>query len=430
MDTRPVYTLKSTPAVIESHDEAVERARALKDRLRERYDLGQELRRLPDVNVADILESGLYGVMKPKRYGGSELGTQTMIEVTAELASADPSTGWVYMLWAAHMWMQALWPVAAMDEMWENPNGLASSVVTTVGDVVPVDGGYRWTGRGLFSSGVDHCNWLTAAVPMQFGESSKERLWLLIPREDFEIIDDWHTIGLRGTGSKTIILNDVFIPEYRSLRSSLVDAGLSPGREVNTHPMYGAVANANFTGAMSVPAIGAAKGLIEAIQAEDGSRRSRRSAARTTRTSPRGSRPTWPEVRPRRGTGRCGARPVAHRRPAIRHGPREGRHRRRAPAPPSQLGVHRSAGPPCRQPPVRGSGGRRSAGVVPGPADLARHQRSGGSPRPHLGLAGRLVDPGRPRPPRRVGDSKTGLAVAAMHEHRPESSQAATEPPP
>jgi alkylation response protein AidB-like acyl-CoA dehydrogenase len=267
VDTRPVYTLKSTPAVIESHDEAVERARALKDRLRARIDLGQELRRLPDENVADILESGLYGVMKPKRYGGSELGTETMIDVTIELASADPSTGWVYMLWAAHMWMQSLWPVAGMDEMWENPNGLASSVVTTTGDVVPVDGGYRWTGKGLFSSGVDHCNWLTAAVPMKFGEST-ERLWLLIPREDFEIVDDWYTIGLRGTGSKTIVLDDVFIPDHRTLRSSLVDAGMAPGREVNTHPMYGAVSNANFTGAMSAPAIGAAKGLVETIQAK------------------------------------------------------------------------------------------------------------------------------------------------------------------
>src|SRR5215475_11417385 len=72
MDTRPVYTLSSTPAVIGSHDEAVERARGLRDRLRERLPQGQELRRLPDETVAEILESGLYGVMKPRRYGGSE----------------------------------------------------------------------------------------------------------------------------------------------------------------------------------------------------------------------------------------------------------------------------------------------------------------------------------------------------------------------
>jgi len=271
-DTRPVYTLSSKPAVIDSHDEAVGRARALRDRLRERMPLGQEMRRLPDENVADILESGLYGVMKPKRYGGSELGTETMIDVTIELASADPSTGWVYMLWAAHMWMQAMWPEKAMDEMWENPNGLASSVVSTTGDVVAVDGGFRWNGRGFFSSGVDHCNWLTALVPVVRDGEHAEMRWLLIPREDLEIIDDWFTTGLRGTGSKTVVFNDIFIPEYRTITRIAVAAGEAPGREVNTHPMYGAPEPANFTGAMSVPAIGAAIGMIELFQQRLGSR--------------------------------------------------------------------------------------------------------------------------------------------------------------
>jgi alkylation response protein AidB-like acyl-CoA dehydrogenase len=272
MDTRPVYTLSSKPAVIESRDEAVERARALKPTLRERLSKGQELRQLPDENVADILESGLYGVMKPKRYGGSELGTETMIDVTVELASADPSTGWVYMLWTAHMWMQAMWPEKAMDEMWENPNGLASSVVSTTGDVVAVDGGFQWNGRGFFSSGVDHCNWLTALVHVVRDGERAEMRWLLVPREDLEIIDDWYTIGLRGTGSKTVVFNNIFIPEYRTVTRLAVAAGEAPGREVNTHPMYGAPEPANFTGAMSVPAIGAAMGLIELFRDRLGSR--------------------------------------------------------------------------------------------------------------------------------------------------------------
>ena len=272
MDTRPVYTLNSKPAVLASYDEALERARALRDRLRARLPLGQELRRLPDENVADILESGLYGVMKPSRYGGSELGTETMIDVTVELASADPSTGWVYMLWTAHMWMQSMWPEKAMDEMWENPNGLASSVVSTTGDVVAVDGGFRWNGRGFFSSGVDHCNWLTALVPVVRDGDRAEMRWLLVPREDLEIIDDWHTLGLRGTGSKTVVFNDIFIPEYRTITRLAVAAGEAPGREVNTHPMYGAPEPANFTGAMSVPAIGAAVGLVELFRERLGSR--------------------------------------------------------------------------------------------------------------------------------------------------------------
>jgi alkylation response protein AidB-like acyl-CoA dehydrogenase len=268
LDQRPVYELKTRPAVLGSYQEAIERARALKPRLRERAAEAEKLRRLPAENVADLLENGMYGVMTPRRFGGSELGSETMIDVTIELASACPATGWVHMLWTAHMWLLALFSPEAQEELWSNPNTLASSIVNSVGDVVPVDGGYRWTGRGFFSSGVDHCNWLTAAVPIKREgvEGQPERRWLLIPREDIEIIDDWHTVGLRGTGSKTIVVNDAFIPDYRTIANAALEDGTAPGRQLHSHPMYGAISSANFTAAMAAPAIGAARGFLEAFE--------------------------------------------------------------------------------------------------------------------------------------------------------------------
>src|SRR5438045_645124 len=131
LEQRPVYALKTAPAVPGSHDEAVERARALKPRLRERVLQTEQLRHLPTENVADLLENGLYGLMTPRRFGGSELGSQAMIDVTIELASACPSTGWVHMLWTAHMWLLALFSPEAQEELWSNPNTLASSGVNT-----------------------------------------------------------------------------------------------------------------------------------------------------------------------------------------------------------------------------------------------------------------------------------------------------------
>src|SRR5262249_5920399 len=228
----------------------------------------ERLRRLPAENVADLLENGLYGLMTPKRFGGSELGSEAMIDVTIELGSACPSTGWVYMLWTAHMWLLALFSKQAQEELWSNPNTLASSVVSTVGDVVPVDGGYRWTGRGFFSSGVDHCNWLTAAVPIkrESEEGQPERRWLLIPREDFEIVDDWYTVGLKGTGTKTIVVDDVFIPEYRTLLNADIETGPSPGAQMPAHPMYCAISSANFTAAMGAPALAAAYGFLNTYE--------------------------------------------------------------------------------------------------------------------------------------------------------------------
>lgn len=267
VEDRPVYALRTTPDVPGSYHDAIGRARAIAPTLRQRVSETERLRRLPAENVADLLQSGLYGLMTPKRFGGSELGPEAMIDVTIELASACGSTGWVHMLWTAHMWLLALFPPETQEELWSNPNTLASSVVNTVGDVVPVEGGYRWTGRGFFSSGVDHCNWLTAAVPVKRpGDGEPERRWLLVPREDIEIIDDWYTMALKGTGSKTIVVNDVFVPERRTLANADIEVGTSPGRTIHANPMYGAISSANFTAAMAAPAVGVARGFLAAFE--------------------------------------------------------------------------------------------------------------------------------------------------------------------
>jgi alkylation response protein AidB-like acyl-CoA dehydrogenase len=264
-DQPSASTVTAPPRVLASHAEAMDAARALGPLLRARVPEAERLRRLPAATVADLLESGLCGVMQPRRFGGSELGAETLIDVSVELAAQCASSGWVYMLWAAHMWLLALWPAAAQEEMFADPGMVASSVVSTAGTVERVEGGYRWTGRGFFSSGVDHCQWLTAAVNVRDEQAGTEgRKWLLIPRADFEVIDDWHVIGLRGTGSKTIVFTDAFIPLGRVLDDADIQRGTAPGRAVNPHPMYGAIAQANFTAAMAAPAIGAARGLLAA----------------------------------------------------------------------------------------------------------------------------------------------------------------------
>jgi 3-hydroxy-9,10-secoandrosta-1,3,5(10)-triene-9,17-dione monooxygenase len=266
-ETRPVYLATTPPVVLTSREEAIERARALGPALRSRTAEAEALRRLPDANVAAILENGLCGIMTPKLFGGSELGSEAMIDVTIELARSCAATGWVHMLWTAHMWMLALFPPAAQEELWSNPSSLASSVVSTVGDVLPVEGGYRWTGRGFFSSGVDHCNWLTAVVPIKReGEQPTERRWMLLPREDLEIVDDWRTVGLRGTGSKSVIFEDIFIPDYRTVASSDVENGTTPGGGLHANPMYRGISFANFTAAMAAPAVGAAVGFLAAFE--------------------------------------------------------------------------------------------------------------------------------------------------------------------
>lgn len=253
-------------AAIASREDALARVAALAPSLRERAAEAEALRRLPDATVSELRDSGLLGVMTPTRWGGSELGAETMIDVTVALSAACAATGWVYMLWTAHCWMLALFPEPAQRELWGTPNVLASSVVSTVGDVEQVPGGYRWTGRGFFSSGVDHSHWLTAAVQVP-SEAGRELRWLLIPRADYSIVDDWHTVGLRGTGSKTVLFDDIFIPQYRSITHDDSENGTAPGATLHDNPMFCGTSTVNFTAAMAAPAMGIARGFVDLFEA-------------------------------------------------------------------------------------------------------------------------------------------------------------------
>jgi alkylation response protein AidB-like acyl-CoA dehydrogenase len=264
VDNQDGHGSPSGPTVPSSREDALRRAADLGAALRGRAGETEELRRLPDATVAELRDTGLLGVMTPKRWGGSELGAETMIDVTATLAAACASTGWVYMLWTAHCWMLALFPERAQEELWPSPNVLASSVVSTAGEVETVAGGYRWTGRGFFSSGVDHSEWLTAAVEVRTDDGSHRR-WLLIPRADYTIIDDWNTVGLRGTGSKTVVFEDIFIPEYRTLAHADSENGTAPGSHLHENPMFCGTSTVNFTAAMAAPALGVATGFCESF---------------------------------------------------------------------------------------------------------------------------------------------------------------------
>jgi alkylation response protein AidB-like acyl-CoA dehydrogenase len=251
--------------ILDSYQAALESARALAPGLRARVAETEDLRRLPDVSAAELIHSGLCGLLTPRCFGGSELGLESVLDVTGILAEACPSTGWVHALWAAHMWLIALFPPDVQAEVWSNPNSLISSVVSTKGKPTKVDGGYRWTGSGAYSSGIDYCNWVSPALSVPGQDDEPVRKWLLIPRSDFEIVDDWYTVGLKGTGSKTIVVDDVFIPEERAVSSTDMSAGTSPGARFHANPQYAAPAVCIFTPPLAGTAIGAARGFLQAF---------------------------------------------------------------------------------------------------------------------------------------------------------------------
>ncbi len=243
-------------------------ARALKPTLAVRASQADALRQVPDETIADFRAAGFFRMLQPSRWGGFEVHPRTFFDVQTTIASACPSSAWVLGVVAVHAWQLALFPLQAQQEVWGSDRGvLISSSYAPTGKVARVDGGYRVSGRWSFSSGCDHCQWafLGGMVPPQSEGKPPEMRTFLLPRSDYRIDDNWHVMGLKGTGSKDVVVEGAFVPEHRTHR--LVDGfkRQSPGNEANPSPLFRLPFGQIFVRSVSSSAIGAARGALEAF---------------------------------------------------------------------------------------------------------------------------------------------------------------------
>jgi alkylation response protein AidB-like acyl-CoA dehydrogenase len=203
-----------------NHAEAVDRAAALAPVLRARLAQTDALRRIPDATVADLLDAGLLGLATPRAWDGAELWPGSWLQVTVELASACGSTGWFYGVLLGHMWLVSQFPQEAQAEVFGDRRALVASLVRMRGaPPVRISGGFHWRGgRGRFCTGIDHAGWVVIGGAVRpHDDLPAEPRWFLVPRSDIRVVDDWFSVGLQGTGSKSIEIADAFIPEHRSV---------------------------------------------------------------------------------------------------------------------------------------------------------------------------------------------------------------------
>jgi 3-hydroxy-9,10-secoandrosta-1,3,5(10)-triene-9,17-dione monooxygenase len=240
--------------------------RELTPLFRERAAAAEEARRLPEESVKELKSSGLVRLLQPKRYGGHEADPRLFYEGLLSVASACGSTGWVCGVVGVHPWQIALFPDRVQSEVWgDDPDTWVSSSYMPGGRMTAVDGGFTLNGRWSFSSGCDHCQWVILGVILDLGEGSPPEMWnVLIPRRDYRIEDVWHTMGLSGTGSNDIIVEDLFVPEYRAINLVKMFAWESPGLEVNTSPLYRLPFATMFANAITGAIIGMAEGVLAA----------------------------------------------------------------------------------------------------------------------------------------------------------------------
>ena len=244
--------------------ELLKRAAALTPVLRERAGRAEELRRVPDDTVSDLLATGLHRIGVPRRFGGLDVSYGVALDVAAELGRGCPSTSWCYGLWAAHSWLVGYWPLQAQQEVFsENPDTLLSSSLNPGKSTCePVNGGYRLSGRWEFSSGCDHAGWVMLGAP-----NIGERNWALVPRSDFKIVDTWHVSGLRGSGSKDIVTEDAFIPYYRILDVNAAGNGDWTGWELHGQSRYRVPIGVLLGWDLVAPMAGIAQGMIDEFMA-------------------------------------------------------------------------------------------------------------------------------------------------------------------
>lgn len=249
--------------------ELIDRARRLVPALRERAEQADREGKVPDETVREMQEAGLFRALQPKKWGGYEVDPRTFFEIQMTLAEGCMSTAWIYGVMGVHPWQLARYPVEAQQDVWgEDISTLISSTYMPVAKVTPVEGGYRISGRWGFSSGSEHCQWclLGGILPVE-GDQAAEHGTFLVPRSDYRIEKNWDVLGLRGTGSHDIVVEDAFVPAHRVQRTNNSSLAATPGREVNTNPIYALPFAQVFTRAVSSSCLGALQGAINEFRA-------------------------------------------------------------------------------------------------------------------------------------------------------------------
>jgi 3-hydroxy-9,10-secoandrosta-1,3,5(10)-triene-9,17-dione monooxygenase len=246
----------------------IERARAMVPALKARARKCVAEREVPAETIAEMKEAGFFRILQPRRWGGYEMSPNTFFEVQKLLAQGCMSTGWMYGVVGCHPYELALFHNQAQEEVWgKDTSVLVSSSYQPVGKVTPVEGGFRLSGRWGFSTGSGHCDWvlLGALVPPAEAGGPPDMRTFLLPRSDYTIDRDaWHVFGLQGTGSHDVIVDDVFVPDYRTHRA--VDGFMcrNPGQAENDAPLYRLPWAQVFTRSVSTAAFGGARAAVDA----------------------------------------------------------------------------------------------------------------------------------------------------------------------
>jgi len=257
---------------MDSPETLIASARDMVPKLRAQARDSEKARRVSDEIVAAMKSNGFLRITLPRRHGGYELPFSVGIDVELELARGCTSTAWLAGIGLIHQWFLGCFSAEAQDEVWAGEKDLLTAgSYAPVRGVTQVDGGLRITGRWSFASGVDFAAWALLSIVLPEGGSA----FVVVPRREWQVIDDWDTVGLAATGSRSVVCDDVFVPAHRMIMGADLVNGTPPGAAVNTGPLWRIPMLAVIPWTLVAPALGALDGAIELFVAEASGRTTR-----------------------------------------------------------------------------------------------------------------------------------------------------------
>ncbi|MDX3895061.1 flavin-dependent monooxygenase [Pusillimonas sp.] len=223
-------------------------------------------RRVPAEHIAALREAGYFDTVKPLEYGGRARPFIELVDANIDLSASCAATGWVAGLLAAHQWLLAMFPKQAQNDVWgENPGALLCGSYAPTAMAELADQGYKLNGRWSFASGCDNAQWALCAAILPAQEGQKPvPAFLLVPARQYTIDDTWDVVGLAGTGSKTLVLDNVVVPHHRVLTFPQAVSGQTPGALIyKGQSLFNMPLLTGIPSCLASTAVGAAKGALE-----------------------------------------------------------------------------------------------------------------------------------------------------------------------
>lgn len=243
----------------------VEKAMSLKPLLRDRARGAEIARQTPRETVDNYIEAGILKAIQPKCYGGHQTDWETVLSVIMALAQGDASQAWVAAVYTIHALDVTMFPEQAQVEVWgDNPDQLIVSAVAPSGKGERTDDGIIVSGRWGFVSGVAHGTWAEIGFMMPDAKSGEPVHHLcLVPAENLVIEDTWHVMGITGSGSNHVSLQDELVPHYRVILRTDQRAGTAPGTASYADKIYATPYLTVPPSVLASVVVGAAEGALE-----------------------------------------------------------------------------------------------------------------------------------------------------------------------